>query len=181
MTREPRKHRGLRALGAALFALLGAGAQAQSQPVPAAQAPQAWVAYAQGVGQQFQTALEGASAEAQRFHAFLELRAASDSEAGSAPPMLSVKVWLDASGHIVRVAFAPLGDQQADDDLRTLLLAQSAGVPPRGMRQPLVVRLHLSDSTVGEVRDGQFRQLGQPAQGTAPLAARRPDLHNSQE
>lgn len=176
MTREYRKRRGLRALGAALLALLGAGAAAQSQPLPAAHAPQAWVAYAQGVGQQFQTALEGESPEAQRFHAFLELRAASDSEAGGAPPMLSVKVWLDASGHIVRVAFAPLGNQQADDDLRTLLLAQSAGVPPRGMRQPLVVRLHLSDTTEGEVRDGPPGQLGQPGQGAAVLTARRPDL-----
>ncbi|MFL9864925.1 hypothetical protein PQR67_12180 [Paraburkholderia fungorum] len=182
MTREHRKRHGLRALGAALLALFGAGAHAQSQqPVPAAQAPQAWVAYAHQVSQQFQHALEGESPEAQRFHAFFEQRAASDGHVADMPPVLSVKAWFDAGGHVVRVVFTPLGNEQADADLRTLLLEQSAGIPPRGMRQPLVVCLHLSDTSAGEVlngrpgRPGQQEQLEQPGHGAVALAARRPD------
>ncbi|MFL9888505.1 hypothetical protein PQR66_36150 [Paraburkholderia agricolaris] len=178
MTREHRKRHGLRTLGAALFALFGAGAHAQSQPVPAAQAPQAWVAYAHQVSQQFQSALEGESPEAQRFHAFFEQRAASagsDGHVADIPPVLSIKAWFDASGHVVRVVFAPLGNQQANADLRTLLLEQSTGIPPRGMRQPLVVRLHLSDTAAGEVRNEHPGSLEQPGHGTLALAARRAD------
>jgi hypothetical protein len=176
VTREHRKHRGLRAFGAALLALFGAGALAQSQqPVPAAQAPQAWIAYAHQVSQQFQNALEGESPEAQRFHAFFEQRAASDGHVADMPAVLSVKAWFDAGGHVVRVVFAPLGNEQADADLRTLLLEQSAGIPPRGMRQPLVVRLHLSATAAGEVRDGHAGQLDETGRGALALAARRSD------
>ena len=176
MTRGHRTRHGLRALGAALLALFGAGAHAQSQPVPAAQAPQAWIAYAHQVSEQFQSALEGESPEAQRFHAFFEKRAASgsDGQVADMPPVLSIKAWFDPSGHVVRVVFTPLGDEQADADLRTLLLEQAAGIPPRGMRQPLVVRLHLSDTGSGEVRD-EHREQPEPGHGAAAFAARRPD------
>jgi hypothetical protein len=46
---------------------------------------------------------------------------------------------------VTNVEFTPLGDPQAEADLRQLLRAQSVGhAPPTGMRQPVVVRLSLS-------------------------------------
>ena len=141
---------GLRALGAAVLALLGFGASAQSQPVTAAQAPHTWVVYAQRVSQQLQSELEGQSPEAQRFHAFFDQRAASAGEVAQVPAILSVKVWLDAAGGIVRAEFPSLGDEQANADLRNVLLKQNAGAPPRGMRQPVVVRLQFAAASAAK-------------------------------
>jgi hypothetical protein len=135
------------ALAAAVVGLLGMGAPAQAGTVPVDQAPEAWVLYAQRISAHFQTALEGETAAAQRFHAFLEQRASSDAAADSTgvPVVLSIRTWISAAGRVTQVEFTPLGDPQADADLRQLLRAQSVGhAPPPGMRQPVVVRVSLS-------------------------------------
>ncbi|WP_323120588.1 hypothetical protein [Burkholderia alba] len=133
------------ALGAALCALASGGLWAKPEAVAADEAPQAWVAYAQRVSQRFQDSLEGSGEAAQRFHAFFEQRAASEAQGAAVPPILSVKTWVNAQGQITRVEFAPLGSDAADADLRALLLGQRIGAPPpRGMRQPVVVRLSLA-------------------------------------
>lgn len=140
---------------AAVLALFGHHAAAQGQPVAGSDAPRAWVAYAQAVSLHFQAALVGDSEPAQRFNAFLDARddaAASDVAAGKeasadaqVPTTLRVKAWFDASGHVTRVEFPSFGNDAADTDLRTLLTQQQMNVaPPRGMRQPVVVRIGLA-------------------------------------
>lgn len=145
-------------LFAAVLTLFGHNAAAQGQPVAESDAPRAWVAYAQAVSLHFQAALVGDSEPAQRFNAFLDARddaAASDAAVGNGgnganagaqvPATLRVKAWFDASGHVTRVEFPSFGNDAADTDLRTLLTQQQMNVaPPRGMRQPVVVRIGLA-------------------------------------
>jgi hypothetical protein len=58
------------------------------------------------------------------------------------PPTLKVRVWLDRTGQVEQVQFDDIGDDVAEADLRSLLLAQTVGAPPpRMMKQPVVVRL----------------------------------------
>ncbi|HEY1611574.1 MAG TPA: hypothetical protein VGG24_20100 [Paraburkholderia sp.] len=144
-------------LGATLLALVGAGPQAQAGTVDAGAAPEAWVAYAQRVSQQFQVALAGDSEPAQRFSAWVDQFATAQMNAASAgadpqtgavatqagdPPTFRVRVWLDRAGKITRVEPDDIDDEGAVADLRALLMAQTIGArPPRGMKQPVVVRL----------------------------------------
>ncbi|WDD91366.1 hypothetical protein Bsp3421_001274 [Burkholderia sp. FERM BP-3421] len=123
-------------LGATLCALVTGGARAQSAPVRAGDAPPAWVAYAQQVSARLHAALDEDNADAQRFYAFFEQRAA-----GQPRIELPISTWLDAHGRVTRVEWPPLDDPQAEAALRALLLRQAmASPPPRGMRQPIVVR-----------------------------------------
>ncbi|GAB2874523.1 hypothetical protein GCM10027093_07500 [Paraburkholderia jirisanensis] len=144
------------ALGAALLAFThGVWAGTGAQPVSADQAPQAWLVYAQRVSQTLQTALAGDSDTARRFNAYfgywvntdrgaLPVVQADGTPLPFEPPTLKVRVWVERSGQVERVEFEPVGDEVADADLRSLLLAQSAGAaPPRRMKQPMVVRLTL--------------------------------------
>lgn len=140
----------------ALLALSGAAA-ADAQPVAADRAPQAWIAYAQRVSQQLQTALASDDSRAQRFRAFFErwvqtyggtipvnAEAPPPDHPLPPPPTLLVLVWLDRSGAVNRVGFDTLGDDEAVANLESLLLAQKVGAaPPRGMKQPVMVRLGL--------------------------------------
>jgi hypothetical protein len=125
------------AVGACAIAW-GIAAHAQTPNVP-----QAWVAYAQLVGEQFQHSLEGYDATASELHAYLEDRM-QHSPPETIPSMVDVRAWIGADGSVTRVAFASFGDAQADDDLRAVLMAYAIGVPPPAdMRQPLRVRLVL--------------------------------------
>lgn len=140
------RHWGKAAL-AAFLGLLGIYGSAPAESVPVDVAPPAWVAYAERVSTSFRAALEGPTEPAQRFHRFLEQRAQPDVASGVAdvPVVLSIRAWFNASGKVMRIEFAPLGDAQADADLRALLLAQKVGqAPPHGMRQPISVRLSLA-------------------------------------
>ncbi|HEY3598837.1 MAG TPA: hypothetical protein VGL08_15150 [Paraburkholderia sp.] len=146
------------AVGAALLAFTqGVWAGAPAQPVSADDAPQAWLSYAQLVSQSLQTALATDTEVAQRFNDFFgnwvntdaglfpQSQLPADGEPlPFEPPTLKVRVWLDRAGHVERVEFDQVGSDEAEADLRSLLLAQSVGeAPPRRMKQPVVVRLSL--------------------------------------
>ncbi|CAB3755272.1 hypothetical protein [Paraburkholderia humisilvae] len=146
------------ALGAALLALThSVWAGAGAQHVSVEKAPQAWLAYAQRVSETLQAALAADTETARRFNEYFSNWV--DTDAGAAaptrtladggplpfdPPTLKVRVWLDRTGHVERVEFADIGDDVAEAELRSLLLAQTVGAPPpRMMKQPVVVRLSL--------------------------------------
>jgi hypothetical protein len=143
----------LGAVGAALLALTtGAWSAPSAQPLSADQAPPAWIEYAQRVSDRFQAALASDDEAAQRFHAYIDDQVAaqapvpdSDAMPEAMPaelPAPRVKAWIDRTGKITRVEIDDLDSPQAQDDLRTLLLAQSVGAaPPRKMTQPVIVRL----------------------------------------
>lgn len=125
---------------AAFLVLLGI-----STPVAAlsSDVPQPWVSYAQLVARQFQVWLEAKDDAADQFHQLLEeriLHAGGD----ASPPMIVVRVWIDADGAVSKVAFDSLGDAKADALLSQLLTTHPmAEPPPPDMRQPLRIRLRL--------------------------------------
>jgi hypothetical protein len=128
-----------------------------AQHVSVERAPQAWLAYAQRVSETLQTALASDTETAHRFNEYFSNWVGSDAgtvappQALTAgvplpfdPPTLKVRVWLDRTGQVEQVEFDDVGDDIADADLRSLLLAQTVGAPPpRLMKQPVVVRLSL--------------------------------------
>jgi hypothetical protein len=121
----------------------GIAGYAQSAAAQTTEVPQTWIAYAQIVGEQFQRSLEAYDDTANELHAFLEDRM-QHAPADTIPSMVTVRAWIGNDGAVTRVAFESLGDAQADNDLRALLMAHAIGVsPPADMRQPLRVRLVL--------------------------------------
>ncbi|AOK19346.1 hypothetical protein WT26_25870 [Burkholderia cepacia] len=134
-------------IGAALRALLTRGRPARRGPVAVGDAPAAWADYAQRVAQRLAAALDGTDAAASRLRAQLERDAArsEDDEHGDAPPALRLKAWLDRRGHIERVESAPAFAPDVAADLRSALVGRAVGAaPPRGMAQPLVVRVRVA-------------------------------------
>ncbi|KVO15973.1 hypothetical protein [Burkholderia ubonensis] len=134
-------------IGAALRALLTRGRPARRGPVAAGDAPAAWADYAQRVAQRLAAALDGTDAAASRLRAQLERDAArsEDDEDGDAPPALRLKAWLDRRGNIERVESAPAFAPEVAADLRSALVGRRVGAPPpRGMTQPVVVRVRVA-------------------------------------
>ncbi|KVD44631.1 hypothetical protein WI85_25815 [Burkholderia ubonensis] len=134
-------------IGAALRALLTRGRPVRRGPVAAGDAPAAWADYAQRVAQRLAAALDGTDAAASRLRAQLERDAArsEDDEDGDAPPALRLKAWLDRRGNIERVESAPAFAPDVAADLRSALVGRRVGAPPpRGMTQPVVVRVRVA-------------------------------------
>ncbi|KWF08396.1 hypothetical protein [Burkholderia ubonensis] len=134
-------------IGAVLRALLTRGRPARRGPVAAGDAPAAWADYAQRVAQRLAAALDGTDAAASRLRARLERDAArrEDDEHGDAPPALRLKAWLDRRGNIERVESAPAFAPDVAADLRSALVGRRVGAPPpRGMTQPVVVRVRVA-------------------------------------
>ncbi|KVO42315.1 hypothetical protein WJ85_24460 [Burkholderia ubonensis] len=134
-------------IGAALRALLTRGRPARRGPVAVGDAPAAWADYAQRVAQRLAAALDGTDAAASRLRAQLERDASrsEDGEHGDAPPALRLKAWLDRRGNIERVESAPAFAPEVAADLRSALVGRRVGAPPpRGMTQPVVVRVRVA-------------------------------------
>ncbi|KVP62461.1 hypothetical protein [Burkholderia ubonensis] len=134
-------------IGAALRALLTRGRPARRGPMAAGDAPAAWADYAQRVAQRLAAALDGTDAAASRLRARLERDAArsEDDEHGDALPALRLKAWLDRRGNIERVESAPAFAPDVAADLRSALVGRRVGAPPpRGMTQPVVVRVRVA-------------------------------------
>jgi len=140
------KHALKRAIGQAIGACAiacGIAAYAQGAAAQTTEVPQTWIAYARIVGEQFQHSLEAYDDTANELHAFLEDRM-QHAPADTIPSMVTVRAWIGNDGSVTRVAFDSLGDAQADNDLRAVLMAHAIGVsPPADMRRPLRVRLVL--------------------------------------
>ncbi|KVA20185.1 hypothetical protein [Burkholderia ubonensis] len=134
-------------IGAALRALLTRVRPAQRGPVAVGDAPAAWADYAQRVAQRLAAALDGTDAAASRFRAQLERDAArsEEDEDGDAPPALRLKAWLDRRGNVERIESAPAFAPDVAADLRSALVGRRVGLPPpRGMTQPVVVRVRVA-------------------------------------
>ncbi|KVM51374.1 hypothetical protein WJ58_21185 [Burkholderia ubonensis] len=133
-------------IGAALRALLTRGRPARRGPVAVGDAPAAWADYAQRVAQRLAAALDGTDAAASRLRAQLERDAArSEDDDGDAPPALRLKAWLDRRGNVERIESAPVFAPDVAADLRSALVGRRVGAPPpRGMTQPVVVRVRVA-------------------------------------
>jgi hypothetical protein len=141
-TSAPRPGRLRRALGWLGLGLASAAVAAQTQPQQ--QVPQHWVSYATRASGQLQSSLSNPDDDTVvRLHSAMQSRMRDEGRAVPPAPFV-VRVWVGPTGRIDRVAFDPLGDVQADADLRAVLTAKPlAEPPPRDMRQPMVLQLTL--------------------------------------
>jgi hypothetical protein len=138
------------ALGAAsLVAMLGigpSGTRAAAAPRdsgyrPATTVPPSWNRFAGLVQSRFQEALAGDDPAVGRLHAYLDARM---TDADAPLDRLVVRAWIGRDGRVERVAFPALSDQQADQDLRTILMRGNIGAaPPQDMLQPISLGLSL--------------------------------------
>lgn len=132
-------------VGIGLAASATAPSFAQAPVQPAQPVPQHWISYANLAGNQLQAALsDPANATVVLLHAWMQDRMLKEGQPVPPAPVI-VRLWLAPSGQVERAAFTPLGDAQADEYLRTLLMTQTISEPPpRDMRQPMVLQLALT-------------------------------------
>ncbi|CAI8695696.1 hypothetical protein BTK96_001921 [Burkholderia pyrrocinia] len=136
-----------RRIAAALRALLPDGRPPDGRPGPtsAADAPVAWVMYAEGVAQALRAVLDGDEAAVCRLRADLGRWADRLADTGDDVPVLPVRAWLDRRGRVTRVDSAPASDPAVDAALRDALVGRVVGTaPPHGMTQPIVMRVTLT-------------------------------------
>ncbi|KAF1855347.1 hypothetical protein Lal_00005360 [Lupinus albus] len=136
-----------RRIAAALRALLPDGRPPDGRPGPtsAADAPVAWVMYAEGVAQALRAVLDGDEAAVCRLRADLGRWADRLADTGDDVPVLPVRAWLDRRGRVTRVDSAPASDPAVDAALRDALVGRvSARRRRTGMTQPIVMRVTLT-------------------------------------
>src|ERR1700742_2136422 len=122
------RHNGRRGILGSMLALAGlASTAAPATAISLDKAPHEWVVYAQKSTQTITGWLNGDAAPGPRLRETVFARAA---QLGQAPQPLLLSLWLGKDGAVTRVEFAPLGDDQADKDLRTLLLGHRLTRPP---------------------------------------------------
>ena len=130
--------RRLLGLAAGVTALF-APAQAQPvAPVPTQSAPASWIQYAKLLETTFESRVGSSSEQARRLRVYL-------AQIPGGKGVIAVQVWVDGSGMVSRVAFAPFLDAQANADLTGLLqgshLTES---PPAGILLPIRLNLHVA-------------------------------------
>lgn len=134
-----------RTLAAAFGFALQAGMPAHAQNLNyrgADAAPPSWGQFAKLVKYRFEAWISADDAVANRFRGWVTDHAGKED---GPPPSLVVRAWLNPDGTVERVAFAPLKDSHATDDLRTILMRGNVGeAPPPEMLQPLNLRFSLS-------------------------------------
>ncbi|VWD37256.1 hypothetical protein [Burkholderia lata] len=134
-------------IGAVLRALLRGRSQPEADAIAAGDAPAAWGAYAQRIAQWLQAALDDDDAAVCRLRAGIEHWAGQRADAGDDGPALPVRAWLDRYGHVTRVDSGAAGQPALDAALHAALVGRAVGAaPPRGMAQPLVLSMTLTDA-----------------------------------
>ncbi|WFN11813.1 hypothetical protein [Burkholderia contaminans] len=134
-------------IGAALRALLPEPRAARDGCDGRGRRPAAWGAYARRIALWLQATLDGDDAAVCRLRAGIEHWASERADAGDDGPVLPVRAWLDRYGHVTRVDSGAAGPPALDAALHAALVGRAVGaVPPRGMAQPLVLRMTLTDA-----------------------------------
>lgn len=132
MTSSVRKPSRLGALFAGLLGLASSPAAAQS--LGPAEAPAAWVAYAETVSQAVSTWLEEDAEPSVAVRAYMGAAQAAE---GEVQP-LALKIWIDGHGRLTRIDFPPFAHAEANTALRDALVGRTlAASPPPDMIQPL--------------------------------------------
>lgn len=101
-----------------------------------------WRAYALTAGERLQERLQEDDPLVDQVHAFLHGRLLKLDEQ-NASFSVSVRIWPDADGYVRRSIFSPLGSQQAERQLRRIVMARPLPAPPPGMPSPIELMITL--------------------------------------
>ena len=128
-------------LAAALGLCLAMSSVANAQTIPPSQAPAEWVRYAESATRTVTGWLREESETGVRLRTYLEgTREAED----RATPPLMLRLWIGADGAVTRIDFTPFAHDQANADVRSLIVGRKLpSAPPVDMRQPMVLGVQL--------------------------------------
>ena len=135
---------GILAAMVALIPGVGAAGEATPQSMTPSEAPAAWVAYAEAVTTTLSDWLGEDGEAATRLRAYLQ--AARPAEDQPTPPLL-LKVWIDRQGVVERLEFAPFAHEEANADLRTVVVGRRLAAPPPEMLLPLRIAIEITAET----------------------------------
>jgi hypothetical protein len=139
---------GLAAVAGLIGAAVGLGGAGPSSVVaqglaysPAAEVPQQWRQFAQGLQLHFRDRLQADNGPAgRRLAAFLAARR-------RIPALLDLKIlvktWVRSDGTIERLEVGGIDDRQVNADLRAVLGSGRVGTPPSDLLQPVQIGLTL--------------------------------------
>jgi hypothetical protein len=123
------------------IALLGLSAQpAAARTITPAQAPRAWVIYAEAATKTITGWVNDADAPAPKLRAAL---IGDTAKTGQAPPPLVVKIWVDQGGALTRAETVASASPDITQDLEALLVGRHLPPPPKHMRQPMRLALQV--------------------------------------
>ena len=109
----------------------------RAQQIPAADAPAAWLRYAEEATATLSRRLQANDPATARLRTAL-----ARTNEGAAADSLSLFVWVDRLGRVTRIAAPAVTDPAAVQDLQAALVGQPlAGSPPRDLRVPLHLRI----------------------------------------
>lgn len=132
----------LRYLSAGLAALFGLASSpaVQAQSLSPEAAPAIWVAYAEAATVAVAGWLEADDEAASRLRRGLF---GAEMSADPSTASLELKLWIAPDGLVSRLGFEPLGDEQAEADLRATVAGRRLPPPPGDMLQPLRLAVQL--------------------------------------
>lgn len=126
---------------AGVLALFGLGGQPiAARTIAPAQAPRAWVVYAETATETITGWVNSSEPPAPRLRDALVGDAQTT---GQAPPPLAIQIWIDREGTLSKVASTAPISAQAGEDLNALLVGRRLSPPPKRMRQPLRLALQV--------------------------------------
>jgi hypothetical protein len=131
-----------------LLAVAGLATAAPAETaIPLDRAPHEWVVYAQKSTQTVTALLNGEAVPGPRLRDSIFAHA---SQQGSSSRSLLLKLWVSRDGAVTRVETQLLGNDQADKDLRALLLGHRLTPPPRKMLLPMRLMVNLVPPKPGD-------------------------------
>lgn len=126
---------------------VGAARQAAGEATPPniaiAEAPVAWVRYAEVVTAKVSAWLAEESAPSTRLRAYLDQARPSDDK--PAPPVL-LRLWISREGTVERLEFTPFAHEEPNADLRAALVGRALTPPPADMLLPLRIEVQSAPS-----------------------------------
>jgi len=143
-----------------------AASPAAAQSLSPEQAPAEWVRYAEYATKTITTWLEAPSEAAIRLRAYLDAtRSAPDQP--TAPLML--KIWIDKDGTVSRIEHAPFAHDEANADLRALIVGGELDVsPPEDMLLPLRILVQLPPAPAQATSQTALNAANRKLQPSAP-------------
>lgn len=121
-------------LAGAASAAAHAASLPQEPPVAPAEAPAAWISFAETATRSVSAWLEDDSAASVAVRTYL---GEAEAEAGESRP-LELKLWISADGQVSRIDFAPFAHAEANQAMTDALVGRTLPTPPPAdMRQPL--------------------------------------------
>jgi hypothetical protein len=135
--------------------VLASAAPAAAQTVPPSAAPAEWVRYAEAATATITGWLEAEDETATRLRGYLDRTRAADDQP---TPPIQIKIWIGPDGVVSRIEFPPFAHEEANNDLRNLIVGHRlSAAPPADMLQPVRIVIQLDARSAAPAASGGGR------------------------